>query len=486
MAPFVRAHPSSPRTPATVTVAELLARQDAGTGPEAVGAPEGDPLDADDVPTEPISVAALLRREGCGPHTADRPLLPRGHSRPVTPPPGRSRRNLGTVTAAAGVLFAAGAVFGTALVDNTLRRPTHPPDSVTNTPAGEQGGAGEALRAFIAEPDAGTLVSGGTLATLLFADAIPGSATGALEGADPFGGAIDRHRVVWADGQGTGAGPTYRANVFPIGKPPDSAGPVAPADGTPPGGTPPSGGTPGGEAGGPGGGGPDTPARAPTVVLPLPEVSTPPVEIPGGTADVPVVGRVRTPVATISEARVAPPQVALTAGAGKAEVASSPAAVGTPDLRLSEAEAGPLRVSRAEVAVPDVEVSAARVTASAGSPPEVALPSVKVSGAELATPDVELGDVKVKLPDVKLPDVEVPAVRLGGDHSGADTGETAEETDEATDETAEETDDTAEETDDAVEETVETVDETVRETTESITSTVRSLGEAAAAALDQD
>jgi hypothetical protein len=47
-------------------------------------------------PTGPdgaVSVAALLRREGLrregrGPHAADRPLVPRGHARAAQPPPG--------------------------------------------------------------------------------------------------------------------------------------------------------------------------------------------------------------------------------------------------------------------------------------------------------------------------------------------------------------------------------------------------------------
>jgi hypothetical protein len=67
-------------------------------------------------------VAALLRREGRGPHAADRPLQPRGHSRPLTPP-APLRRSMRKATAAAGALFAAGAVFSTGLVDTVARSP---------------------------------------------------------------------------------------------------------------------------------------------------------------------------------------------------------------------------------------------------------------------------------------------------------------------------------------------------------------------------
>jgi hypothetical protein len=135
---------------------------------------------------------------------------------------------------------------------------------------------------------------------------------------------------------------------------------------------------------------------------------------------VPVVGPVRTPALAVSQARVAPPRVALRAGGGEVGAAASAAAVETPDLQASAAEAGPLRVSRTELDVPDVEASAARVAVSTDAPPEVDLPGVAASGMEVTTPDVDLGPAQVELPDVTLPDVELPDVSLGGDRPDRD------------------------------------------------------------------
>src|SRR4051794_4021401 len=69
-----------------------------------------------------ISVGALLRREGRGPHAADRPLTPRGHSRPAVVSPRPPRRSARKAAAAAGALIAAGAVFSGTVVD-TVRTP---------------------------------------------------------------------------------------------------------------------------------------------------------------------------------------------------------------------------------------------------------------------------------------------------------------------------------------------------------------------------
>ena len=70
-----------------------------------------------------ISVGSLLRREGRGPHGVDRPLQPRGHSRPPVEPPEPPRRNVRKAAAAAGALFAAGAMFATAVVENVVLTP---------------------------------------------------------------------------------------------------------------------------------------------------------------------------------------------------------------------------------------------------------------------------------------------------------------------------------------------------------------------------
>jgi hypothetical protein len=333
---------------ATVTVAELVARHAAGTGPDRPVAPEAAELDADETPTRAISVAALLRREGTGPRRADRPLVPRGHSRPAPAPAGASwRRNVRKATTAAGVLFAAGAVFGSALVDNAVPDRAAADDAAGAPDGGGPGGAGEeALRAFGAEATgtgAGAPVNGATLASaaLWSADAVPGSVTGAPEDGDPR----------FASVRGAGAQPTFRSSVFPIGEPPSGAGrrggraegpaggavgpraePGGPGNGGsgsggPAGGSgrPGNGGSgSGGPAGEPDGGpgeepgkdrgpssagsdergsgnqgpggpsGPGTGHPAPTPSAAPHEASTPRAEVPGTATDGPVVGRART------------------------------------------------------------------------------------------------------------------------------------------------------------------------------------------------
>ncbi|MEN3263156.1 MAG: hypothetical protein V7646_50 [Pseudonocardia sp.] len=105
-------HGSSNRVP----VAQLIIR---------CGEWRADPLPSVDYGSPaPISVGTLRRREGCAPHAADRPLQPRGHSRPPAGPPEPPRRNLlRKATAAAGVLFAAGAMSATAGAENVVRAP---------------------------------------------------------------------------------------------------------------------------------------------------------------------------------------------------------------------------------------------------------------------------------------------------------------------------------------------------------------------------
>ncbi|GAA3111194.1 hypothetical protein GCM10010464_87560 [Pseudonocardia yunnanensis] len=79
------------------------------------------PLGVDHGPPASVSVGTLLRREGRAPHAADRPLQPRGHSRPLVGPPKPPRWNvLRKATAAAVVLFAVAAMFTTADVKNVV------------------------------------------------------------------------------------------------------------------------------------------------------------------------------------------------------------------------------------------------------------------------------------------------------------------------------------------------------------------------------
>ncbi|OLT15457.1 hypothetical protein BJF78_01885 [Pseudonocardia sp. CNS-139] len=217
-----RPHTRRTRTSSTtVTVAELLARQ------------AGLPVPPPPVPVEPsraISVAALLRREGCGPHSLDRPLLPRGHSRPE---PVRKRRRVRKATTTAGVFLAASAVIGSALVDHAVRERAVPEASSDVVVPNEAPGSG-ALRSAEAAGPAGGPVDGYTLATvaLFLAEAVPLSTTGALENTGPFAEPPPVERVT------LGVRPQVRTGGFLLGEPaepaPRSGGQAAPVSASPP------------------------------------------------------------------------------------------------------------------------------------------------------------------------------------------------------------------------------------------------------------
>jgi hypothetical protein len=201
---------------ATVTVAELVARHGAGTGPAAPDSREAPEPDADVTPTPAMSVAALLRREGTGPRRADGPLLPRGHSRSALASAGASRRNMGKVTTVAVVLFAASAVFGSLFVDNSVRNRAAADDEAGLPDGGGPGGAGQALEAFgveaVAATAAGAQLGAPVTGVTLASEAL--SSTRVAEDGDRSS----------ASAGAAGAQPTVGSSEFPIGEASSSAG----------------------------------------------------------------------------------------------------------------------------------------------------------------------------------------------------------------------------------------------------------------------
>jgi hypothetical protein len=309
--PPVRSHTRFPRS--TVTGAEFLARRrTAGTGPGDPVAPEAVEPDADETLPQAISVTALLRREGTGPHRADGPLVPRGHSRPAPAPAGAGRRYVRKATAVAGVLFAASSVFGAEAVDNAVRDRTVADDDA-GAPDGGPVGPGKALRAFGGQAagtgvgaDPGAPVNGVMLASMAVSD----SATAAVKDADP------------GIAGGAGAQPRLRSSESAVAEPSSGAG----QRGGPGNGASGSGGPAGGPGGGPGkgrgpggpgpgepgsnardshssgsgshgSGGPGAERPASALRVALPKATTPPVKVPGAATDVPVLAHARTPAA---------------------------------------------------------------------------------------------------------------------------------------------------------------------------------------------
>lgn len=404
-----------------------------------------DPLprhSSEPTPDTPISVGALLRREGRGRHSLDRPLLPRGHSRPIPGPVQPPRHGMRKSVAAAGALFAAGAVFGGTVLQEALLEPDadDPAPGVDGTgpasaqPGGDRSAAQPGGSPFLLATEATTLRPEPSLARASGADigraALAPTDVAAPAPGDPAPVPADDGAVPVVAGPG---GPA------PVGVAPDDAAPGAAAPGatapgptapgaTAPGATPPSTPTPGDPTPavgppGPGGldpGGPDPEGPAPAAPGPqaagsveLPDLGTAPVTVPG----VQVPGTpLSTPSVTVSEAAVVPPDLRLTVAADGLDLDASAAAVTTPDLAVDEVDAGPLGLSGTSAALPDLAVGAEqdRPLLAVGDEPELTVPAVEVSPASLTTPDLRLGDATVEIPDLATPVLSTPAVPVLG------------------------------------------------------------------------
>ncbi|WP_211362246.1 hypothetical protein [Pseudonocardia cypriaca] len=405
MEPPGNPHRPRPRSAEAISVAELLARCQGAPVPPPSRRGTGDA----------VSVAALLRREGRGPHRADPPLLPRGYARVAQPPAEPPRRNVRKAAAAAGALFAATAVLGPSVLDDASVRSV--PDAGIPLPLpglhGQGPGAHDLAVAAVRQ---------------LFADAVPSAVdtTAVADGEAAGRGRIAAHRspstVPGRAGSAAGTGSTEPIGVpWPGTVPPGSGVPPAGPGSWPPGGggtgpAGPGGGSPGGEApggGAPGGGAPGgggEPSRPPVIVVALspPEVATPAVRVPSAAVDLPVAGPVRTPEVTVGPAVVAAPDVRATLGADGVEAVTTATGIGLPDVTAGDTNIGPLAASGASITTPDVEVSGARLALTADEPPEVELPEATLSATRVETPDLALGAV-----EVELPDIELPSVRLG-------------------------------------------------------------------------
>ena len=444
MEPPARSHGARSSTTGTVTVAELLARY---TGVAAPAAPPPEPVGA-------VSVAALLRREGRGPHVADRPLQPRGHTRVSAPPAGPPRRSVRKAAVAAGALFAATAVLGPSVIEDSANRaPSEPGTGIPLPLAGTPRHAAADDAALLNSAAREDLVMAAM--RQLFADSIPSDVDGtALEGTTARTASTGRHAAVRrlstpgrasngsADpavapspgtlppgGAGTPPGGTWSWPYAPAGSPgytpsgPGAAAAGGQSAGADPGagasgggpGSGPSAEEPGGHGNGANGGG--APGRV-DVALSPPAMTTPAVHVPSARAELPGVGPVHTPAVTVGQGVVAAPAVRAAVGPQKLEVVSTPAEIGVPDLGVSGARVGPVASSAATVTTPDVEISGARVALSSDAPPELALPGVRVSATKIDPPDVALGRATVTLPDVELPAVEVPTTALGSEITG--------------------------------------------------------------------
>jgi hypothetical protein len=326
----------------TVAVAELVAHPQAEYGPETT-----------------ISVAALLRREGRGPHAADRPLKPRGHSRPDPEHHNPSRRNARKAAAAAGALFAAGAVFSSAAVD-TVASPRGDFDFATG-PGGLSAGDTTADRAEAVAP---TRPDREIALTAAVVGPVPPGASGdgPISGARP-GLAVDflgKQRT----GQAIGSGVTADADTRSAPAAFQSA----------------------------------SRAGEPTILtLLLPDIRTPAVEVATPVVvDLPIVGLVTTPQVTLTEGRINAPAVNISRDRdGGVEVEVADIAVVAPAIDVTEVTAGLSRVvsGAAPITRRDATLDGTPLRGGSGEDTTKAVfPDGPLSNARTALRDVIVGE----------------------------------------------------------------------------------------------
>ena len=313
-------------------------------------------------PETTISVAALLRREGRGPHAADRPLKPRGHSRPAPEHHNPSRRNARKAAAAAGALFAAGAVFSSAAVD-TVASPRGDFDLATG-PGGLTASDSTVDRAEAAAPARPDRTIALTAAEQQVGPVPPGaSGDGSISGAEP-GLAVDflgKREAAQAIGSGVTGGAGTRS-AFAIVQSAPHAG-------------------------------------APTILtLLLPEVRTPAVEVAAPVVvDLPIIGPVATPQVNLTEGRISAPAVDISRDRdGGVEVEVADIAVVAPDVDVTEVTAGLSRVLS----------GTARITGRDANRSSTPLATKSVS------PDGPLSNARAALRDVIVGERDSSALRV--------------------------------------------------------------------------
>lgn len=387
------------RSPHAVSVAELLCRYD--TTPAIPR-----PRPASD-PTEPIPVSALLRREGRARRALDRPLVPRGHSRPDPAPAEPPLYGARKAAAGAGALFVVGAVFGAGVLEEALLRP----DSGAEA-GGGVAGAGSTGIGTGADEQRGT-GSGVTLASA--AELLPVAADRSpITGADIGAAALLPGLTVPGPGTPEGPAPVAAGSGAPGLAAPGAGAPGAAAPGAAvPGAGDPDPASPGaaGPAPGPGSAGPGTGPAAgpPQVTVEVPDLGTPPVEAPGIALPPTPLGPVATPPVTLTRAAAVTPDLTVALDDDGLAVSSTDTVVVSPDATLGALDAGPVGLTGTDATVGDLRVEGGELL-RVGPEPDVTVPAVTLTPTTLETPDVRLGETVVEVPDLALPELSTPEV----------------------------------------------------------------------------
>jgi hypothetical protein len=383
-------------SPHAVSVAELLCRYD--TGPVI---PRPRPTSE---PAEPVPVSTLLRREGRARRALDRPLVPRGHSRPDPAPTEPPLHGTRKATAAAGALFVVGAVFGAGALEESLLRPDAGPGD------GAEGSGSTAIGPGVdAERDAGPGVTLASTAGLL-----PGADRAPVTGADIGAAALLPGLAVpgpdsATPGPGTPAAPAVPAPTAPGVAPGIAVPGAAPGAAAPgPGGSDPGGSDPAGPGAAGPGAGPADPGP-PLVTVEVPDLGTPPVEVPGIALPPTPLGPVTTPSITFTEATAVAPDLTVSLDEDGLAVDSTDAVLVSPDAAIGALDAGPVGLTGTDATVGDLRIEGAELL-RVGSEPEVAVPAATLTPTTLETPDLRLGGTVVEVPDLALPELSTPEV----------------------------------------------------------------------------
>lgn len=364
------------RCPSTMTVAELIDR---------APRPPAHQYEVVPVVTEPISVAALLRREGRGPRVADRPLVPRVRDREPPPPSRHSARKVAMVVCA---LFAAGTVLGSVGLQPVQR-------NIAGCDCGDSSDLPvpdntSPLRRRVYEPP------NHPIRVLLAAQTSPLT-----------GQADDTAEDTASDGEDTTTtdAPPENPSGSALSRPaPRSSKTTVRSDRPRAKAATPTAATRVGQT-----------AATADATVGLPSVRLPEVALP--LADASAATTTRRVALSATDIRL-PRSSTVSATTQDMRAETTEASVQAPDLHVPPAAVGPVELSTTEVDLPDVTIG--KVEVSLPGQDEllrIEVPSVEVSRPRVRLPDLTVaGQPVLRTPDITLPTLRTPTITV--DRSG--------------------------------------------------------------------
>ncbi|WP_433559052.1 hypothetical protein ACQPWY_12465 [Pseudonocardia xinjiangensis] len=301
--------------------------------------------------------------------------------------PGPPRRSARKAAAAAGALFAAGAVFSGTVVD-TVRTPRGAVDFASDP--GPSTGSGTLDRTRSPQPGR----AGQPITLTAVAQLFTPATTAAIEYGPPASGTqIGRDAFGAPDDRGAGLVAVPELDKTPLDRSPLPAGATAAVPGLLDIATSPAA---------------EPPAEPSVLTVATPEFQVPAIEVPRHVLNLPGGGTVRTPGVAVSEGRVTPPRLNVARNRdGGLDVAVSDGAVVAPKVEasgLADLTGGAVRLSPTRVGLPDVRISGGGVV-----------------GTTAAAPDMRLSEIRSVLPDVdvaeRTPETDATAQRRASERN---------------------------------------------------------------------